>query len=93
MKVCLYPLHNVDSAPMTLQWHGRTTVCDHLPCDKLESAYEMCFGERNSDRIACQCAAHGSAEQHARGTVFVFILKAGFSYGLAFMDRIGGWIE
>ena len=36
-KTCLYRCTMwMDGAPMTFQWHGRTTVSDHLPSDKLE---------------------------------------------------------
>ena len=38
MKVCVcVPLHTVERAPKKVQWHGRTTVSDHLPTDTLES--------------------------------------------------------
>ena len=57
------PMHDVEGAPRTVQWHGWTTAVDHLPVanllDKLthvlrrEIKLSACHGE---------CAAHKSAE-------------------------------
>ena len=42
MKVCVCALaQNVDGAPATLQWHGRTTVSEHFPSDKFESTFML----------------------------------------------------
>ena len=37
VKVCFVPLRNEEDAPMTCQWHGRTSVSRHLLRDKLGS--------------------------------------------------------
>ena len=51
----LPPLHKVESAPVTSQWHGRTTVSDHLPSDKLESTDELRRSKGIRATVSAQC--------------------------------------
>ena len=60
MKVCVFASLHVEGAPITFQWHGRTIVSDHLPCDDLESTRVLRSKDMNS--CQCECAIRECAE-------------------------------
>ena len=55
------PLHIMESAPMTFQRHGPTTVSDHFPS---QMSRTKCGAEIIRNSCHCECTVHESAEEH-----------------------------